>query len=111
MTRLDTDTARIVSELAELQAKIADLTEKAETLKAELRSLPPGDHEIDGRAAVRIVPNRRFDPTKGVELVPESLRGECYSTVVDAAKVKKFLAPAVLEAAMVETGKPKVVLL
>lgn len=111
MTALDLDTARIVAKLADINARVADLTSEAEALKAELRNLPAGDHLIDGRPAVRIVPNRRFDADKGLELVPEPLRGECYSTAVDAAKVKSYLAPALLEMAMVEVGKPKVVLL
>jgi hypothetical protein len=111
MTDLDTDTARIVAKLAELNAHIADLTSEAESLKAELRSLPAGDHIIDGRPALRIVPTRRFDAAKGLELVPEPLRGECYVTTLDAAKVKSYLAPALQEMAMVEAGKPKVVLL
>lgn len=110
-TNLDTDTARIVSRLVDLNARIADLTAEAEGLKAELRSLPEGDHVIDGRPALRIIPNRRFDATKGLELVPEPLRAQCYSTSVDPAKVKEFLAPALLEQAMVVAGKPKVVIL
>lgn len=111
MTALDIDTARIVAKLAEINARIADLNAEAEGLKAELRSLPPGDHLIDGKPAVRIIPNRRFDADKGLELVPEPLRGECYATALDATKVKSYLAPALLEMAMVEVGKPKVVLL
>jgi hypothetical protein len=111
MTALDTDTARIVAKLAELNARIADLTAEAEGLKAELRSLPPGDHLIDGKPALRIVLNRRFDAEKALVLVPEPLRGDCYATTLDAAKVKSYLAPALVETAMVEVGKPKVVLL
>lgn len=111
MTQLDTDTARIVTRLVDIQARIADLTSEAEGLKAELRTLPAGDHDIDGKPVLRIIPNRRFDADKGLQLVPEQLRDQCYSTVVDPKLVKTFLAPAVLEAAMVEVGKPKVVTL
>lgn len=110
-TDLDTDTTRIVAKLAELNARISDLTSKAESLKAELRSLPPGDHLIDGRPALRIVPTRKFDAEKGLALLPDALRGDCYTTALDPAKVKQFLAPALLESVMVEAGKAKVVLL
>jgi hypothetical protein len=110
-TDLDVDTARIVAKLADLNAHIADLTSEAESLKAELRNLPAGDHLINGRPALRIVPTRRFDAEKGLALLPVALRGDCYSTVLDAAKVKQFLAPALLETVMVEAGKPKVVVL
>lgn len=110
MPDLDTDTARIVSRLVDLNAQIADLNAKAEELKAELRRLPADEYAIDGRTALRIIPNRRFDPAKGLELVPEQLRNGCYSRALDPAKVKSYLAPALLDAAMVEAGKPKVVL-
>lgn len=49
MTDLDTDTARVVIRLAEITAEIADLTSHAEALKAELRSLPAGDHNVNGK--------------------------------------------------------------
>lgn len=110
MPELDTDTARIVSRLVDLQAIIAEKTAEAEALKAELRSLPPGEHDIAGKPVLRIIPNRRFDPAKALELVPESLRDQCYSNTLDSAKVKQYLAPALLDACMVEVGKPKVVL-
>lgn len=108
MTALDTDTARIVADLADLQARISELSTRAEALKAELRSLPAGDHDIDGHPALRITPTRRFDPQKGLALVPEPLRGDCYTRTLDATKVKGYLAPALLEQAMVESGKAKV---
>lgn len=111
MTNLDTDTARIVAKLAELNARLSELNSEAEALKAELRSLPAGDHIIDGRPALRIVPTRRFDAALALELVPEPLRPGCYSQVIDAAKVKEYLAPALVETVMVVSGKPKVVLL
>lgn len=110
MPNLDTDTARIVSKLVDIQSRIADLNGEAEALKAELRSLPPDEYAIDGKTVLRIIPNRRFDATKGLELVPEPLRDNCYSVQLDAAKVKSYLAPALQDAAMVEVGKPKVVL-
>jgi hypothetical protein len=110
-TALDTDTARIVAKLADINARIADLTSEAEGLKAELRNLPAGDHLVDGRPVLRIIPNRRFDVEKALTLVPEPLRDNCYTTAVDPAKVKEYLAPALVEMAMVEVGKPKVVLL
>ena len=111
MSDLDTDTANIVAKLADLQARIADLTGQAEALKAELRSLPPGDHTIGGQPVLRIIPTRRFDPAKALELVPEPLRDQCYVRTLDAAAVKQYLAPALVETCMVESGKPKVAVL
>jgi len=110
MPQLDKDSALIAAKLAEINAKITDLNSQAEALKAELRVLPVGKYEIGGTPALNIVPNRRFDVNKGLELVPEPLRERCYSTVLDPAKVKQLIAPALQEMAMVEVGKPKVVL-
>lgn len=110
-TELDGDTAALVGRLAELNDKIADLNGQAEAVKAELRNLAAGDYGIGGAPALRIVPTRRFDPAKALELVPEPLRAECYSTAVDPAKVKQYLAPALVDLCMVAAGKPKVVLL
>lgn len=108
---LDVDTANLVARLADLNAKIADLNTEAEAIKAELRSLTPGDYTHGGRPALRVVATRRFDPVKGFELVPEALRPNCYTQEIDAKKVKEYLAPALLEACMVESGKPRVTVL
>lgn len=108
---LDADSAALVGRLAEINERIANLTSQAESIKAELRSLTPGDYASGGNTVLRIVPTRRFDADKALELVPEPLRPECYTTAVDAKKVRSYLAPALLDACMVESGKPKVVLL
>lgn len=110
-TELDVDTARLVSHLADLNAKIAELTAEAEGMKAELRSLTAGDYTLDGRPALRIIPTRRFDVDKALGYVPEPLRAECYTTAADPKKVKQYLAPALADACMVDAGKPKVVIL
>lgn len=110
MTQLDTDTARLVAHLADLQARVNDLNTEAESVKAELRRLNPGDYSLNGKTVLRIIPTRRFDPTKALELVPEPLRPECYTTAPDATKIRQYLAPALQEQCMVVAGKPKVVL-
>ena len=110
-TELDADTRRIVAHLADLNAKIADLGAEAEALKAELRSLAAGDYTADGNPALRIVPTRRFDTDKALELVPEPLRGECYTSAPDPKKIREYLPPAVADLCMVESGKPRVVIL
>lgn len=111
MTQLDTDTARIVSRLVDLQAQIAELTTEAEGLKSELRALPAGDHDIDGRPALRIIPTRRFDVAGAASMLDPELRQQCLSFAYDAALVKRHLTPDQVEAHMVEAGKPKVTIL
>lgn len=111
MTQLDTDTTRLVATLADVQARIGDLTAQAEAIKAELRNLPPSDYDIDGRPALRILPTRRFDATAAAQLLPEADRIGCTAVTYDAAKVKQKLTPEQVEQFMVDAGKPKVVLL
>lgn len=112
MTQLDTDTARIVTRLVDLQAQIADLTSEAEGLKSELRNtLNPGDHNINGAPALRIIPNRRFNVDFAAGLLGTEQRKECLVVTYDATKVKRHLTPVEVEECMVEAGKPKVVLI
>lgn len=112
MPDLDTDTARLIAALAETNAQIAELNTRAEAIKAELRAaLPPGDHNLDGRPALRIIPTRRFDAGAGLQLIPTERRPECIKIEPDAGKIKALLTPEQVEGLMVTAGKPKVVLL
>lgn len=110
-TPLNTDTARIVAQLADINARIGDLNAEAEALKAELRQLPPDDYSIDGAPALRITSTRRFDIDAAALLLPPEERQNCLAVSYDAAKVKDNLTPAQVEACMVVAGKPKVALL
>jgi hypothetical protein len=109
---IDDDTFRLVRDLADLNAHIAKLTADAEAIKTELRArCEAGDYVEDGgRTVLKIVPTRKFDVARALELVPEPLREACYTTAPDPAKVKEYLAPALVESCMVVNGKPKVVL-
>lgn len=97
-----------VRDLADLQAEIAKLTAEAENIKAELRTLTPGDYAIGGRTALRITPTRRFDATAAAGLLSVEQRKEALVVSYDAAKVKQHLTPVEVEEFMVESGKPKV---
>jgi hypothetical protein len=111
-TELDVDTTRVLQRLAELNATIADLTAEAESLKAELRGLPAGDHTIAGRPVLRIIASRRFDATAAAtSRLDEDQRAKCLQVSYDAAAVKKYLTPIEVDEFMVENGKPKVVIL
>lgn len=108
---LDVDRARILARLAELNAKIGDLTAEAESLKAELRGLPAGDYAVGGAPAVRILPTRRFDAAAALATFPVDQRPAFVKVDIDAAALRKKLTPEQVEGFMVESGKPKVVLL
>lgn len=101
----------LIVRLADLQARIQEMTAEAEGLKAELRGYPPGDYDAGRGAKFRIMPTRRFDPEAALLLVPGELRAGCWVQTIDAAKVRSYLAPAYIESCMVESGKPKVMLL
>lgn len=105
------DLIELTGELARLQAAIADFTNRAETIKDVLRKLGDGDHEAAGRPVVRVQTSRRFNVAKAYELVPEPLRVACMTTQIDPAKVRQYLAPALVDACMEESGKPRVSLL
>lgn len=111
MTQLDIDTQNLVRKLAEIQSDIADKTFKAEEIKAELRSLPADDYEVDGRPALRIIPTRRFDAAGASGLLSPEQRQAALVVSYDATKVKQHLTPVEVEEFMVEAGKAKVVVL
>lgn len=105
---LDADRARVVARLAELQANAAEIATEVESLKAELRALPPGDFAINGRPALRITATRRFDAEAGAGLLSVEQRKEALTVSFDAAKVKRHLTEVEIEECMVVTGNPKV---
>lgn len=103
------DTLRIIERLVDLNAKIADLTAEAESLKAELRVLPAGEYDAGGHS-FKIIPTRRFDADAAMLLLPAEARPECLTVVADPVKIKRRLTPDQLETCMVEHGRPKVVI-
>lgn len=107
---LDTDTARILTRLVDIQAQIAELNSEAEGHKAELRNLAAGDYTLGGRPALSIIPTRRFDAAGAASLLDPDVRQTCLAVTYDATKVKQHLTPAQVEAHMIVAGKPKVVL-
>lgn len=112
MSNLDPKAAKAFTRLIELNAQITELSREADDLKAQLRTaLAAGDYTIKGQPALRIQPQRRFDPESGYALIPEELKRECLSVSIDASKVKQHLTPAQLDTCMVESGQPKVVAL
>jgi hypothetical protein len=110
MTEIPTgDHAIALRRLLDLNARITELAGEAESLKAELRVLPPGDYTLAGRPALRIQPQRKFDPQSGYALLDETAKHAALSVSIDAAKVKRQLTPDQLEACMVPSGQPKVI--
>lgn len=108
---LDEDRRRLLAKLADLNATITELESHAESIKAELRSLPAGDYTSNGDRVLRIIPTRRFDVAKAAGLLDQAAREAALTVTWDAAVVKKHLTPVEVEECTVVAGKPKVVLL
>jgi hypothetical protein len=104
---LDRDVKRYL-ELDELAKEIA--SEQA-GIKARLRSLGEGDWEAPcGVQVVVSPPNRTFDLGTAVKLLSPEALDQCRAEGYDAAKVKRFLPPALLDVAMLPgKGEPRVV--
>lgn len=111
MTHLDPDRLAALARLVDINAKIADLNSEAESLKAELRALPAGDYDHDGRPALRITPTRSFDVNAAAGILTEEQRKGCLTVTYDAKLVKRHLTPDQVDVFMVESGRPKVVVL
>lgn len=104
------DVERMVTRLVDLQARIAELSGEAESLKAELRdSLVPGEYRA-GESTFKIIPTRKFSPDLATSILPPDVIKDCLRVELDPAKLKANLTPAQLEMCMVAAGKSKVVL-
>lgn len=109
---LDQTTAGTVRRLHVLAAQIAELTIEADGLKAQLRQqLSAGTYDLDGVPAVRISPQRRFDPALAEQVLPGNLLELCIVRRVDGATAKRVLPPAAYQSCQSESGEPRVVLL
>lgn len=95
----------LVSRLADVTARIAELTEEAEGIKATLRSYGAGQYD-----GFKVTPGRRFNVEKAYALVPDNLKRDCLTVEIDPDAVKSHLTPAQRESCMDEHGKAKVTL-
>ena len=97
-----------VTALATIQAKIKELTERADAIKDDLRQLGDvfgyGDYDsMDYR--VRVMPNRTMNKKRAVREYGEDVM----SLQFDTAKAKKFLTGDEYEA-LYDTGAPKIMI-
>lgn len=109
MTELDTSFRDDLTLLADLQARIAELQEQADEIKAKLRAnLTPDTYTVNGKRAVSIAETRRFSAAKASEVLPPQLLALCQVMEIDAARAKTVLPPHLYEQCQVVTGKPQV---
>ena len=87
------------------------IEEQQENIRQRVRDLlDVGDSvDVDGKA-VRVEPNRRFDPARAAAELPPDLLALCKVEKVDSAAARKVLPPSLYESLMSAVGKPRVVL-
>ena len=103
-TQLDNTVKRYL----ELDAMKADIEIEQASLKAWLRELGTGAYVAPCGVKVSVTPNRRFNADKALEVIPSALLPLCQKTVIDSARAKAALPPAIYETAMIEVGEPRV---
>lgn len=94
----------------ELGAKIEELENERDTIKAHVRRLGAGIHLVgDGR--VTITPQKRFDPELAEKVltgINPDLVAACSKTVVVAGLVKQFLGDLVYDKCQKPGGEDRV---
>lgn len=108
MTELtNVDHRQLVARLYDLHARLADITEQMNAVKMRLRSqLAADEYTIDGKKAVTISRQRRFDVATAERILPPELLALCRVEKVDAATAKTVLPPALYSQCSTESGEP-----
>ena len=99
----------LAEQLAALSAQVDTINDRLEQIKAELRNLGEGTHEVAGRA-VAIIPQRRFNADRASLILPPDTLAQITAPAVSSSLAKRVLAPALYEACMVASGTPRVVI-
>jgi hypothetical protein len=102
-----TDYETLVKEYVQLQDQRNSIDERLDGIKAELRKLEPGTHEIAG-IKVNIIPNRRIDPKLVAAKYPIVAHPMLYKAAPDIAALRRHLSPIAVDELMTEVGQPKV---
>ena len=112
-TTLTADHLGLIHALKSTQQKIADLTDVAEHLKAQLiDALGDADeaHDPAGNLLLTYRTSRRFDADKAAALIsPEQLEA-AQKLTLDTTKLKKLLTGDQLDDCMVDSGSRRFVL-
>ena len=98
-----------VERLADLQARIKDLTAEADSIKARLRDDyrdTPGVHDL-GAHKVTVTPTARFSEDQARAVLPAELVALCTVTALSGATFKQLVPPP-LYAACCTPPEPRV---
>lgn len=106
---------QLAREYAAIQAQIAALTERADEVKAKMRSLaqidvdhPSAEIKTDAGLTITLSANRRIDVRKVMSLYPVHEYTHFYKATPNAAAIKAAISPDAYESLMSIVGEPKV---
>lgn len=102
-----TDYDTLVKQYVQLADQKITIDEQLDGIKAELRKLDVGSHDIAG-CKVTISPNRRIDPALVAQQYPVQKHPELWKASPDTTAIRKHLAPIRVEQLMTKSGEPKV---
>lgn len=98
------DLAALAAELAQIAERVNFLTQRADTVKAEIREGVPGpDTYQAGDLTILVGTVRRLNQARALVNVPDDLRASCVEVVerVNGERLK-ILSPEAYEASVVE---------
>ncbi len=102
------------SEYLDLQAKVFELQERMDAIRAEVRGLlPRGSHEIGDGRRVTISPNHRFNEERAADIIPQQYLPLVIKRVpahdkIDKYACKRVLPGVVYDLCMVKQGEDRV---
>jgi len=108
-TELDATLHELVTRLAHIQTRKAELDEEETQIKTQLvNTLECGTYSVNGQLALSISVGRRFDPALALEVLPPELITLCQATVIDTKRAREVLPPALYAQCQRENSKPTV---
>ncbi|MCA1696408.1 MAG: hypothetical protein LC749_17755 [Actinobacteria bacterium] len=93
-TELDATYHDLVTRLAYIQARKAELTDEETQLKAKIaENITHGTYTINGKPALTVSTGHRFNPTLAAQILPPALATLCQVTTIDSKRAKAVLPP------------------
>ena len=104
-TELDPQTLTTWAQLRDIEARIKDLTEQADTLKATLREhLGAGDYTVGRVPVFTIKSGHKYSEDRARAVLTADEITACTMSVLDRAKVQATVSPDVYRSCQVETA-------
>lgn len=109
---MNTTIEQDITRMADLQAIVADATSEIDSIKHRIRdhyATTPGTHEVAGHR-LSVTPTTRFSEEMARDLLPDEVIEAATVTRLDAAAVKRMVAPTVYALCCPVTGEARVTL-